>query len=151
MLDLMSMVSVEKKIRGRIEMTWNENLLSTLCTLRSRASANLLLMFLQVSLWCFLFFCTSQANAQTTLNPGATINITTQQGQAFSQNFIGTGTQDNSYSLNGLAPPGLGISTVAPPPPATFNHEMVLFGTPTTVGTFSFNIEVSASFFFCSS
>ncbi len=87
------------------------------------------------------------AFAQTTLNSGATINITMNQGQSFSQSFVGTGTFDNSYTLNGATPPGISVATVSAPPPATFGHNMVLSGTPTSSGVYTFNIDVVASFF----
>lgn len=128
-------------------MTWNINSRSKINSMRSVMAMSLSPLFLQTFALIVFFFCAYGANAQTILNPGATVNLTMTQGQAFSQNFAGTGTQDNVYTLNGSLPPGLGISTIAPPPPATFNHEMLLSGTPTNVGIFSFNIDVSATFF----
>jgi len=89
----------------------------------------------------------SLVQAQTVLNSGATINLSMIEGQAFSSNFAGTGTQDNVYTVVGAAPPGITITTIPKPPPATFNHEMVISGTPSAAGTYTLNIDVSATFF----
>lgn len=87
------------------------------------------------------------AQAQTILNPSATVNVTMTQGQSFSQNFEGTGTQDNVYTVSGALPPGISTSTIPKPPPATNGHELILSGTPTSAGSYSFTVNVSATFF----
>ncbi len=89
----------------------------------------------------------SLVQAQTVLNSGATINLSMIEGQAFSSNFAGTGTQDNVYTVVGAVPPGMTIATIPKPPPATSNHEMVISGTPSAPGTYTLNINVSATFF----
>ncbi|TXI96525.1 MAG: hypothetical protein E6Q34_01035, partial [Burkholderiaceae bacterium] len=82
--------------------------------------------------------------AQTNLGTDAIyINMTV--GQSFSQNFIGSGNLDNSYSLSGTLPSGISLSTVAAGPPSTGNHEMTLSGTPTAAGSYTFNINVTAT------
>jgi uncharacterized protein YhjY with autotransporter beta-barrel domain len=126
-------------------------------------SRNLIQAFLSVShqhsakdknLWyvikvllCSLIILPIFAHAQTTLNSGATINISMTEGQSFSQTFVGTGTVDNTYTLNGTAPAGISTSTINAPPPSTSGHQMVLSGTPTATGTYTFNIDVFASNF----
>ena len=99
--------------------------------------------FLQVvALFCFLL---SGAFAQTTLNPSSTVNVTMTQGQAFSDLFRGIGSIENTYTLRGTLPPGISLATVPASPPATSNHDMRLSGTPTTSGTFSFDVDVGAT------
>ncbi|MFZ6801316.1 Ig-like domain-containing protein [Undibacterium sp. Di24W] len=85
--------------------------------------------------------------AQTILNSGATVNVTMTQGQTFSQNFEGTGTQDNVYTVVGTLPSGIGTTTIPKSPPATNGHELVMSGTPTTAGSYTFTVNVSATFF----
>lgn len=100
-----------------------------------------LLLFIAYLMWSNL------VQAQTILNSGATVNVTMAQGQSFSQNFEGTGTQDNVYTISGALPPGIGTSTIPKPPPATNGHELILSGTPTSAGSYSFTVNVSATFF----
>lgn len=91
-----------------------------------------------------LFTISLMSYAQTSLGTdNIYINMTV--GQSFSQNFIGTGNIDNSYSLSGSLPAGISISTVAASPPSTSNHEMTLSGTPTAAGSYTFNINVTAT------
>jgi uncharacterized protein YhjY with autotransporter beta-barrel domain len=85
--------------------------------------------------------------AQTILNPSGTVNVTMTQGQAFSQNFEGNGTQDNVYTVVGALPAGIVGTTIPKPAPATNGHELVVSGTPTTAGSYTFTVNVSATFF----
>lgn len=89
---------------------------------------------------------TNVAQAQTILNSGATINLTMTLGQSFSQNFEGTGTQDNAYTVVGTLPAGIGTTTIIKPVPATNGHELVISGTPSSAGTYSVTVNVSATF-----
>lgn len=102
-------------------------------------------LLLQIIL--ILLGTSSLVQAQTTLNSGATVNVSMAQGQAFSGNFAGTGTQDNVYTVVGVLPPGISTSTIPKPPPATSNHELVISGTPSAAGTYTVNVNVSATFF----
>ncbi|MBC3882372.1 tandem-95 repeat protein [Undibacterium sp. LX40W] len=112
-----------------------------------RGSRNKNLSFVIKVFLCGLITLPIFAHAQTTLNSAATINISMTEGQSFSQTFNGTGTIDNTYTLNGTAPAGISISTINAPPPSTSGHHMVLSGTPTAAGTYTFNIDVFASNF----
>ena len=113
-------------------------------------SARCLSKMVHTRLWMGLMaiaMLTNVAQAQTILNSGATINVSMTQGQSFSQNFEGTGTQDNVYTVVGTLPPGISHSTIAKSPPATNGHELVLSGTPTSAGSYSATVNVSATFF----
>jgi uncharacterized protein YhjY with autotransporter beta-barrel domain len=89
------------------------------------------------------FSCNAQA--QTTISSGQVINLSMTSGQAFSQVFIGTGTLNNAYGIQGTLPPGLSTSTGLPPAPATFNTALTLLGTPTVAGNYAFDVTVVAS------
>lgn len=113
---------------------------SALLNVRSRG--------LQFFLFCALLVLGNTfASAQTRMNAGATLNVSMTQGQAFSEKFDGTGTSDNTYTLSGTLPPGISISSVLKPPPSTGNHDMLMSGTPSAAGTYTFNIDVAASNF----
>ena len=84
-------------------------------------------------------------HAQTTISNGQVINLSMTSGQAFSQVFIGTGTLNNAYSVQGNLPPGISTSTGLPPAPATFNTALTLSGAPSVAGNYTFDVTVVAT------
>jgi uncharacterized protein YhjY with autotransporter beta-barrel domain len=85
-------------------------------------------------------------SAQTTLVSGTTVSITLTQGDSFSQNYIGSGTLNNSYKISGSLPLGLSSATGLPPA-STFNTMISFSGTVTTAGTYVFDVTVTPTDF----
>lgn len=89
-----------------------------------------------------IFMLPGIVSAQTTLVSGSTVNLTLTEGQSFSQDYIGSGTLNNSYNITGSLPPGLSSATSLPPL-STFNAMITFSGTPTSAGTYNFDVTVT--------
>ena len=93
-----------------------------------------------------LFMVPGMVSAQTTLLGSATVSLTLTEGTSFSQNYIGSGTLNNSYTISGSLPPGLS-KTTGTPPASTFNTMITFSGTPSTPGTYTFDVNVTPTNF----